>query len=1018
MATHDGDSGTCPDIAVAETGLDGDVAAGHTLVDSLASSDHRIAGSPGPPLGQNSASDFSSARPADSTIYLQPGAELGRYEIVAKLGEGGMGIVYAAHDRDLRRTVAIKILRRSHPNVDRKDRELLLREARVMAMLADPHVVTVYDVGTIGRRDYVAMEHVDGLSLRDWVHEQRQELEPEEFRHRVLNGFIQAGRGLVAAHERGLVHGDFKPGNALVGNDGRVRVTDFGMARLAGQLDDPEDDAGDAPPLDGERIDAIDTFMATGLFAGTPAYMAPEQLSGQGQDARSDQFSFCVALHEALTGQHPFPAGNLQEQHDVTLAGHIHPSRADRSLPAGLANILVRGMNSEPDRRYPSMPALLAALEKAVAGDMTPRPTGPVSSRRRVLALIGILAVVGIAATAVIAVATRGANGPARPTEARAGGDNCDSTLALPDDPEVRARVQAIRVALAEAPALRDSDQLDRGLALTERAVANARATGYLPVEAEALYWKAVFQAVSGEASSAWKTGMEALVVAEECGHLEIRARLLIGMVALAGYFSSNLEEGKRYARRAASALAEYGNDEVLAAELDTYVGNLLALESKNREAAAHYERALAVYQRVGNLRAVDVLCELAVLGLRDGKIDEGVELVSRALALQEDALGPDNPKLNQHIGLLMLFLRARGDYDDARDRIERVLAAAGVDSAPTVADPIDDPGVLRGRVVNRDGTAVAGAEVVAGRELTADGKYLFALWDLASPVDSWPRRTVTDQRGVFAFAGLADRDYFIAAEHPDLGRSYLARPARPGGQNAATVELRSFGRLTGTFTVAGQTPPIILITAHPSASARQPDGIPTAASAIAIGTGAHFEFERLPEGEYWLAVQQFGYSVQSPNTQVSGLRLVNVIAGKKTAVDIAVPVGRVSLRITIRRADQMPVVAASVVSFPGRLVEEVYRGPIIEMYRRAIPRRASVINTQSAVAGDGIIVVPGLLPRDYTLCVTSLPFDPRDPAGQERRTLGRYLSDEFLCQPIRIELANGQVHHTVTLPQ
>jgi serine/threonine protein kinase len=203
--------------------------------------------------------------------------------VLDRIGAGGMGVVYAAYDPELDRRVALKLLRPDRFGSD-ADRLRLLREAQALARLADPHVVSVYDTGTFGDRVFVAVELVEGETLRQWLGGLRAA--PRSWRE-VLARFLPAGRGLAAAHAAGLVHRDFKPENVLLGRDGRVRVADFGLAEAA--------------PEPGGKLAALPAEW--GLVLGTPAYMAPEQLRGIAVDARSDQFSFCVALFEALYGR-------------------------------------------------------------------------------------------------------------------------------------------------------------------------------------------------------------------------------------------------------------------------------------------------------------------------------------------------------------------------------------------------------------------------------------------------------------------------------------------------------------------------------------------------------------------------------------------------------------------------------------------------------------------------------------------------------------------------------------------
>lgn len=202
---------------------------------------------------------------------LPRGTRVGPFELDAPLDAGGMGLVYSARDVRLGRRVALKCLRER-----RGDPETLLREAKLMAQLAHPHVVPVYDVIEAYGQVFIAMELVVGRSLRQWM-----EAGPRGWRT-VVDVFLAAGAGLAAAHDAGIVHGDVKPANILMGDEGRVRVTDFGLASLVSER-----------PGEG------------GVVRGTPAYLAPEQRAGKPCDALADQYAFCVSLHEALVGALP-----------------------------------------------------------------------------------------------------------------------------------------------------------------------------------------------------------------------------------------------------------------------------------------------------------------------------------------------------------------------------------------------------------------------------------------------------------------------------------------------------------------------------------------------------------------------------------------------------------------------------------------------------------------------------------------------------------------------------------------
>jgi serine/threonine protein kinase len=289
---------------------------------------------------------------ADVADGLSRPMQLGRYEVVGTLGVGGMGVVYEAHDPHLHRRVALKVMRADHKMSDDAQARAL-REARAMAQVSHPNVVTVHDVGVVEGQIFIAMEYVDGSTLRAFMRTQP----PWRL---VLEHLLQAGEGLAAAHDAGLVHRDFKPDNVLLGKDGRVRVTDFGLARLASA---PDEDTPRAPRHGG---DVLTTLTRTNLFVGTPAYMAPEQFAGKAADPRSDQFAFSVVLYEAIYGKRPLKGANLAELTANALTAHV-TAAPKRDEPAALRAALSKGLERDPGKRHASMRELLAALRASNA---------------------------------------------------------------------------------------------------------------------------------------------------------------------------------------------------------------------------------------------------------------------------------------------------------------------------------------------------------------------------------------------------------------------------------------------------------------------------------------------------------------------------------------------------------------------------------------------------------------------------------------------------------------------------
>jgi len=309
---------------------------------------------------------LSSALRNESTgdpFLLPRGAVVGRYLLIEPVGRGGMGVVYAAYDPKLDRRVALKLLPAGHAPEEEPDaRERLLREAQAMARVSHPNVTALHDFGTFGDQVFLAMELVEGVTLRLWLqtHKQRRWRE-------VLKVMIQAGQGLAAAHAAGLVHRDFKPDNVLVGKDGRVRVTDFGLARLVRPLPRAPGGLPSASPLKTQDSRLRGPLSQSSARVGTPAYMAPEQHLGQAPDARSDQFAFCVALYHALYRKRPFDPRKLAaavRARDGSAERVIHPLPLAPPLPVWIKHALQRGLSISPEARYPSMEALLLRLSR------------------------------------------------------------------------------------------------------------------------------------------------------------------------------------------------------------------------------------------------------------------------------------------------------------------------------------------------------------------------------------------------------------------------------------------------------------------------------------------------------------------------------------------------------------------------------------------------------------------------------------------------------------------------------
>jgi len=291
--------------------------------------------------------------PPDASPTAAAPVGLGRYIVVEQVGAGGMGRVLRAYDPKLRREVALKLLRASMRESQGEAR--MIREAQAMARLSHPNLVPVYDVEQDGEAVFLAMEYVEGGTLKTWLAEQ-----PRSWRD-IVAVFVEAGHGLAAAHAAGIVHRDFKPTNVMIGTDGRVRVMDFGLARGVTVADAESSDDHDPSVAATELTEA-------GTVIGTPPYMAPEQHGGTDIGPASDQYAFCVAMYEALFGIRPFRGNDLRELVRAKLRGIPDaPAGGAPRVPKWLHAAVVRGLAVEPTARWPSLVALLVALDRGQA---------------------------------------------------------------------------------------------------------------------------------------------------------------------------------------------------------------------------------------------------------------------------------------------------------------------------------------------------------------------------------------------------------------------------------------------------------------------------------------------------------------------------------------------------------------------------------------------------------------------------------------------------------------------------
>jgi len=364
---HTGDAGPTGPLSSRETEVGSSLAGTLETLAPGAAPRHRPRPRPplpGPDIDGIAADQIKSAIMSELFGGPASAVKIGRFTVLERLGEGGMGVVYAAYDAQLDRKIAVKLLRPDTVGDDAGARTRLLREAQAMARVSHGNLITVHEVGEHQGAVYVAMEFVKGQSLDVW-------LAGRPGWREILEVFGRAGKGLAAAHAAGIVHRDFKPHNVMRGDDGAVKVLDFGLARATGAAALTEGEASPAALLDAR-------MTRTGAVMGTPAYMSPEQHEGEIADARSDQFSFCVALHEGLFGQLPFAGETMIELVGNVMAARMVPP-PEGTVPRWVTRIVTRGLALRAEDRFPTMEALLAALAR-----------DPTRVRRRWLAGAGL----------------------------------------------------------------------------------------------------------------------------------------------------------------------------------------------------------------------------------------------------------------------------------------------------------------------------------------------------------------------------------------------------------------------------------------------------------------------------------------------------------------------------------------------------------------------------------------------------------------------------------------------------
>ena len=734
---------------------------------------------------------------------LPRGTDIGRFVVLGMLGRGGMGEVYAAHDPELDRTVAIKLLRaRSGWGSADDGRARLMREAQAIAKVSHPNVVVVYDVGTFEGRIFIAMEFVEGHTLGYWLQAGRRSLVE------ILDVFTAAGRGLQAAHEKELVHRDFKPENVMVGADGTVHVMDFGLVRLAidrrkrprelamsersseAVLADKNCDplatriiSSAAPQArsvnSASASEALDSNLTqTGSIMGTPAYMSPEQFRGEETDARTDQFSFCVALYEALYGERPFIGTNSAELAANVLAGEVRPEPPGTEVPGPIRLALLRGMSPDSENRFPSMNALsaelrqepaLAAARKYAAGAAgklegiweATESASDRASRAKAETRRAFLATGKPYAVTAFDAASRILDRFARRwTELYI--DTCEATHVRGEQSTevLDLRMGALGEALGDLRALCRQFR-DATPDLVENAVNAANALGTLERCADVELLRAIVRppddpatravvedlrarlsevralSHAGRVADAMKAAIALEASARQTGYAPLLAEVLFtsGMMC---FEVSDLETATRMFEDAAWTAELCRHDEVAAQAAASLIFLTGHAQSRFEAGEIWSRHAETVLDRMGGHDLVRgwLYNNRGAMRETQGRLREAIEDVQLAIAAKEKALGPDDPDVAASISNAAIYLAELGETERAAEYAHRAVkimeASIGLDH-PRSAPPLVNYAELMNRLGRFEEARAAAERALEVFERETDPNGLYVTYPLSA---------------------------------------------------------------------------------------------------------------------------------------------------------------------------------------------------------------------------------------------------------------------------------------------
>jgi predicted negative regulator of RcsB-dependent stress response len=561
---------------------------------------------------------------------IHHGSKIGRFIVTGELGSGGMGVVYAAHDRELDRRVALKVLRAAAATEEERMR--MLREGQAMARVTHPNVITVYEVGVEGSMVFLAQELLDAGTLGAWLERPRRE-------HEILEKFIAAGRGLAAAHAAGLVHRDFKPDNVLLGKDGRVRVSDFGLARALG----PDDDLPAATRANMARAQLdlsrspMSPLTRTGAVMGTPMFMAPEQHMGDRADERSDQFAFSVALYRALYGDWPYAGKTAVALADAVIAGRLQ--KPPKPIPAWLRKILLRGLATRPADRYPTMTAMLDEL------------SAPPKKRLKAILIastIGLVVVGGMVGGYVLR-------------------EHDDALVAQPPLPKFEPKITTDKGIEWFATAI-ERGQLDDAIEKYDMAGSLAQRNAEAPQAAIAYSQGATVLAMRGHVKEANAHLADAKTNAGTDKTAQAYVSLASAAIASA---AGDLDQAMVNSQDCSTAFADTVPE--LAAMCFELHGDAVAARGDTVLARASYKAGLALAKKSENAtRATSIELALAALDLDDGgKLDA---IAAKAIELQTAATEHDATLPAAHAAILLARAHlAQAASQQALDDLEHV---------------------------------------------------------------------------------------------------------------------------------------------------------------------------------------------------------------------------------------------------------------------------------------------------------------------------------------------------------